>query len=315
MSPLPTKDEIRRYLPDLIAWGVSASKQMDELGVRLYAAAIAYRTIFSLIAFLSTFGFIALALGLTPGSIRDSSSPHRDIGGVSSDIEKVGWEKIATTLQMGNLSAAVAGTIGFLVGLYTLSAGFAALCEVLDRVHNVHTYRRMSRRYIRGAGMSLLFLLLASITGTLLLLTTGFGEFVFGELGLEIISKTWKFVFRVVIPACALVITFGFVLRYGSHARPPWGQVLPGAAVGSAAWLLLLAGFVSYAKFFNGFEGYGALASAIAVLLFGYLQAYIIIGVALFRSEIAMVIALAPGIRRAKDGASVKIDLSRGPDA
>lgn len=297
----------RSMLPDAYVWARSASRRMDQHSARLYAAAIAYRTIFAFIAFLSTFALLAILLGLSPGELRQHAGSDGQIDAIEH-LETVGWDKAAQTLEMGSFPAWLAGIIGFGVGLYTLAGGFAALCDVLDRIHGVHQYRGYSRRMGRAAGVSLVFLLFAAIVGFLLLLTTGFGEFVFGNLGLDRLAGLWSFLFRVVIPACAVIIIMGFVLRYGSHARPPWNQVLPGAAVASAAWLLMLGGFASYIVLFKGFQAYGVLGSTIAVLVFGYLQAYIVILVAMFREEIAKVISLIPGIRRGGDGSSVQFD-------
>jgi len=311
-AELRLRDHARRLMPDAIDWIKRSSYRMDEVGVRLYAGAIAYRTIFSLVAFLSTFAIIAVVAGIEPGDLRDDPSLLDDIPIFAEDLEELSKERVARTMELGNVSAFTAGIIGLLVGLYTLSGSFAALCDVLDRVHGVHAYRRLTRRMLRGAWMAVLFLLLAAVTLTLMLLTTEFGAAVFGGLGLNRISTAWVYLFRVVLPICAVTVTIGFVLRYGSHARPPWGQVIPCTLVATASWLLLLAGFTSYLLIFDGFETYGALANAAALLLFGYLQAYLIILVAMFRFEIATIISLLPLIRRSGDGSSVSVHMPGG---
>jgi membrane protein len=277
---------------------------MDAAGVRLYSAAIAYRTVSSFIAFMTTIAVVLILAGVEPGSLRDHVTTISSAGSSdsSNDLEQIAYERAARTLELGESTAWIAGIVGVGVGLYTLSAGFAALCEVLDRIHGTHVYRRMSRRYIRGLGVSLLFLVLAIVTAVALLITTALGTTVFGGLGLQRLSTAWEFLFRFVIPACSVLATFVFLLRYGSHARPQWGQVLPGAAVATTAWLLLLSGFTAYVAWFNGFEYYGALASVFALLLFGYLQAWILILVALFHSEVAYVFALLPGVHRTSSG-------------
>jgi membrane protein len=304
---------VRSILPDTIRFAKEASRRMDEVSVRLYAAAIAYRTIFSLIAFLSTAGLVALYRGIDADEIRLQAGGIADFAGVSNDLEEVGRERAARTIELGQSTVWIAGVLGFLVGLYTLSGGFATLCEVLDRVHGVHRYRPLSRRYLRGAGVSILFLLLTAIVVSLLSFTNQIGNELFAKRGLEVLDTLWTLLFRIIIPACAVVITFGFVLRFGSHARPPWKEVLPGAAVASASWVLMVIGFISYVAIFDGFEGYGALSTAVAVLFFGYMQAWIIILVALFRTEIAFVIALLPFVRQSSDGASLEFGIR--PDA
>ena len=126
------------------------SHRMDDVGVRLYAAAIAYRTIFSVIAFMSTFVLVAMLLGLDAGELRILDSTN-EIPQLSDDIETVARERVARTLELGSSSVIVAGLIGFSLGIYGMSGGFAAICDVLDRIHGTNRYVRLTVRYIRGA--------------------------------------------------------------------------------------------------------------------------------------------------------------------
>jgi membrane protein len=301
---------------DALAWMRGATRRTDEANVRLYAAAIAYRSIFSFLAFMTTVAVLGLMLfGVAPGELRGSLGVTGDIPGIPKDIEQVAIERAARTVELGASSAWVAGILGFGAGLYTLAGGFAALCEVLDRIHGTHSYRKLTRRYLRGTGIAVVFLALTFVALVTLFVSTEVGQQVFGLLGFERLSDAWTFLLRFVVPVAALLVAFAFVLRYGCHARPPWAEVLPGASVITIAWLGLLSAFLAYISLVGGFEFYGALGSVVAVLLFGYAQAWIVILAVLFRRDIAYVIALAPGIRRAKDGASIELDLPGGREA
>jgi uncharacterized BrkB/YihY/UPF0761 family membrane protein len=299
---------IRHLLPDLIVWARTVSHRMDETGVRLYAAAIAYRTIFAILALSSTVGIILIiVLGPDADAIRPASE-----SGVADDLTEVGRERAARTLELGAGPAWVAASIGLAVGLYTLAGGFAALCDVLDRVHGTHTYRRYSMRMLRGAGIAVIALVIIAVALASFIVTTELGEFVFGIAELDLLSGATTLVLAVLVPSVTLLGSMILLLRYGSHARPAWGQVIPGGIVATAAIAVTFGGFVTYARFLHGFEAYGALAGAIAVLVFGYLLGYIIILTALFRNEITYLASLVPGLRRTADGSSVHIQLPAG---
>ena len=277
------------------AWVRAAQLRIDEVGVRLYSAAIAYRTIFSLVAFASTVVLIAYLAGMNANDARVAGG---DVAGVSEDLEKIARERVARTLELGTSSVVMAGLIGVLLGLYGMSGGFAAICDVLDRVHGTQRYVRLTLRYLRGAGVAAVFIVLAGVAIVFAALSTSTGEYFLGLVGLDVAVGAWSFLVLVVVPCTAILVAFGFVLRYGSHARPDWGQVLVGAVVASAACVLLVLGFAAAVRLFHPWEAYGVFATAVTLLLFGYVQSYVLILTAMFGAELVELASLAPLTRR-----------------
>ncbi len=266
------------------AWARDASRRIDTAGVRIYAAAIAYRTIFSLVAFASTIVLVLYALGMDGVDVARHGG---DVPAVPNDVEAVVRSRLSRTLDLGAGSVIAAGLAGFAFGVYGMSGGFAAICDVLDRVHGTQRYVRLTLRYLRGAGVALVFVALASVAIVLISLSTATGKWLLRHVGLAEMSGAISFVVMALVPCVALLVAHAFVLRYGSHARPPWREVVVGAIVAAASSVLLVFGFIAAVRLFDAWQTYGVLASAVVLLLFGYLQAYILVCCALFGREIA----------------------------
>lgn len=281
---------------DGIEWTRDASHRLDQVGVRLYAAAIAYRTIFSLIAFLSTFVLAGTLIGINAADLRESAPAAPQLVAADdtsdtpaaelADLGDIARDRAARTYELGSTPAWVAGLLGLALGLYGMAGGFAAICDVLDRIHGTHRYRRLTLRYVRGAGVAFVFVVLVLVAVVTLALSTTLGEFVLSLVGLDELEGLVAVLLGIVVPSAAILLAFGFVLRYGSHARPPGREVVIGAVVAGGAWLLLFQGFLVAAVLFKPFQAYGTFATSIALLLFGYLQAYLLIVVALFGPEL-----------------------------
>jgi uncharacterized BrkB/YihY/UPF0761 family membrane protein len=255
-----------------------ASVRMDEVGVRLYAAAIAYRTIFSLVAFSSTLVLLALVLDVDVGSSGVSTA----LEPLPEDVATITVDRVERTLELGDDTVVVAGVVGIALGIAGLSSGFAAICDVLDRVHGVQRYTGFTSRYVRGAAVAAVFAALAVVAGALLVAGTRLGEAVLDALGLPAPGGVVTGTLLVAAASLTVALALGFVLRWGSHARPPWPEVSVGAVLGGAASVLLFFGFALAIALFQPFAAYGALASAVTLLVYGYAQAYVLIVTALF---------------------------------
>lgn len=287
-------------LHDAFDWWRDATRRMDAASVRLYAAAVAYRTIFSVVAFTATVILIGYLLGIDTSKLGREESR-------SGALEAIARDRMEAAIELGSTSIILAGVVGLGIGLYGMSGGFAAICEVLDRIHGTQRYVRMTVRYLRGALVATVFVGLISVAVLLLSITRSLGDFVLGALGLQRIAGLTAFVLGIVIPAIAVYTAFVFANRYASHARPPWWQALTGALVATIAWIVLFFCFVEFTTLVRPFDTYGALASAVALLLFGYMQAYVLILTNLFAVDILRCCSLLPGVQMSRDDRSLTV--------
>lgn len=85
------------------------------------------------------------------------------------------------------------------------------------------------------------------------------------------------------VPPLAMFVMFttavAFLYRWGpSRRRAKWRWVLPGASVAALAWVLMSTGFAFFlANFANYNATYGSLAAAVALMMWFFLSAYIVI--------------------------------------
>lgn len=259
-------------------WSTRASHAMDTAGIRVYAACIAYRTVYSVIAFGSTLVLLAGML-----NIRISSRSTRTaLASIPDDLRTIMVRRLEEATNLAGSHALIAGLIGLAFGVYGMAGGFAALADVLDRIHGTHTYHRLTIRYLRGALVAVVAVTFTTVGGVALAAGTSLGMDIFAALGLEWTGRITITVLRMAVVCASIVAAFAFLLRWGSHARPPWAEVITGAIVGAAGWIALTTGFFAVVTLMQPFSAYGAFASVIALLMFGNLQAYLLLMSALF---------------------------------
>lgn len=275
----------------LRALGRRASRAADAAGIRVYAGCIAYRSIFSLIAFASTLMLIFQTIDVP---FRGDSS-LRALDRVPHDVRDVLIGRLDQAQQIAGSHAAIAGFIGLMLGVFGMAGGFAALTEVLDRIHGVHEYRRQWQRYLRGGAIALVSVSLTTVALIALAAGTSLGEDIFQALGLDWAGRVTMTLVRIALAIISITGAFVFLMRWGSHARPPWQDVVASAIVATTGWLLLVMGFFGTVALLQPFSVYGALASAISLLMFCYLQAYIMLTSAMFAPSLSSLAASLMG--------------------
>ena len=84
---------------------------------------------------------------------------------------------------------------------------------------------------------------------------------------------------RWIVALGVIMITLGVVYRYGPNrrgSRPKW--ITPGAIVATVLWLIVSVGFSIYlANFAHYNEVYGSLGAAVALLMWFYLSAFVVL--------------------------------------
>jgi membrane protein len=77
----------------------------------------------------------------------------------------------------------------------------------------------------------------------------------------------------------AVMVTLGIVYRFGPNRRgrrPKW--ITPGAVVATVLWMVVSVGFAIYVRNFAHYnEVYGSLGAAVALLMWFYLSAYVVL--------------------------------------
>lgn len=177
-------------------------------------------------------------------------------------------------------------TFGFLVALWSASAGIDSLRGALNNVYNYEERRSIWKT--RGTSLSVTLALA-------LLVTVAIGGVFYGWRGfmhfLEwvniqsppsfiLVIIQWIIVFAVLITIFALLYNF-----LPNSEGKTWQWITPGAITGIVLWVLVSYAFRVYLSYFDSYSAtYGSLGAVIILLLWLYLTALVILIGALINS-------------------------------
>jgi membrane protein len=177
-------------------------------------------------------------------------------------------------------------TFGFLVALWSASAGVDSLRGALNNVYNYEERRSIWRT----RGTSLIVTLALA-----LLITIAIGGVFYGWRGflhfLEWMNMPTPapFILMIVqwiIVAAVLIAVFALLYNFLPNSdNKNWQWVTPGAITGIVLWVLVSYAFRMYLSYFDSYSAtYGSLGAVIILLLWLYLTALVILIGALINS-------------------------------
>ena len=243
----------------------------DRVHLGLIAAGIAFFAMFSLFpamaALIALFGLVA-----DPGVV---------LGQVALLEEFVPPDAyLALYDQVENLLTARTGTLGFAtatslgVALWSSRAAVAALMRGLNAIHD-----RPMRNGFRQ--------ILAALTVTFSLIGVGFVALlmvVVAPVLLSLLPLPWATAamlegLRWIVALTVMIVGLGIVYRFGPNRRgerPSW--ISPGAVLVILFWAAASAAFSYYLSNFGRYnEVYGSIGAAIAMLMWLYISAYLVL--------------------------------------
>lgn len=186
-------------------------------------------------------------------------------------------------------------TFGFVVALWSASAGMDSLRVALNHVSRI----RETRSWWRTKAESLIFTLLLIILLSFVLGIVFYG-WKFLSVFLALISlPVESFLILQIIQWLSfvgvLLFTFGMLYRFlPNHDQSLHGWISVGSVTAIILWVLLTNGFRLYLNFFDNYDKtYGSLGAMIVLLLWLYLTALVILIGALVDSVLAEFAKLA----------------------
>lgn len=194
-------------------------------------------------------------------------------------------------------------SIGLLGTLWSASSGFAGMIEALDVAYDVPDTRPIWKTRLLAIGLTIM--VGGMLVTSFLCMTLGPRFFaLFADkigFGPEFIA-VWK-IARWAVAGALVVVSIELVYFLAPNVRQRFRQTLPGAVIALAGWLLLSFGLgVYFSKFANFNKTYGALGAAIALLVWMYWAAFVLLVGGELNSEI---------IKERGDG---KLPLKQAPD-
>ncbi|NBD29496.1 MAG: YihY family inner membrane protein [Alphaproteobacteria bacterium] len=243
----------------------------DEKNASLISAGVAFYALFAIFpgiaATISLFGLLA-----DPGVVEDQLNLLRDF--MPPGAFSLFQSQIDRLLAAGGTTLGWTTVLSVGVALWSARAGVAALMRGLNaifgRPNRGGLWHTLVALMLTGAlvGIAIVALLLVVVAPILLQFLP-----VVGGLAWTLEVLRWA------VAIAVLVFGLGLLYRYGPNAR---GERLawftPGAGVVVICWFAMSAGFSTYvANFSNYNEVYGSIGAVVALLMWFYLSAYLVL--------------------------------------
>ncbi len=184
-----------------------------------------------------------------------------------------------TILEVSENSSGSKLTIGFLVALWSASAGMDSLRVALNHVYKLKEDRSWWRTKLESLTMTLLLIFLLSFVLGIVFYGWKFLSTLLSLINLPIESFLILTAIQWVSFIIVLLLTFGMVYNFlpniKDHKR---NWISYGSVTAIILWLLLTNGFRVYLNYFNNYDKtYGSLGAVIILMLWLYLTALVIL--------------------------------------
>lgn len=246
---------------------------MDRLNLSLIAAGVGF---FAMLALFPTVAAIVLLWSL----VADPSQINAILGVAEEVIPPEVYAMVSGQVA-GVINAGSGGRLGWsallslVVALWSARAGVSALIRGLNAAYDIGHRPSILRRYMADIGVTLTICGLTFVA----IAAAVIAPVLIAVLPLGPLATLAAELTRWVVAVGVVMITLGVVYRFGPNRRgrrPKW--ITPGAIVATVLWMAVSVGFTIYvANFAHYNEVYGSLGAAVALLMWFYLSAYVVL--------------------------------------
>jgi membrane protein len=244
---------------------------------RLMAAAVAYSLLFSLFPF-------ALALISIAGFMLSSAEVENQVITAMGNLIPVARGLIVNTLEGVIEARGATGAIALLALIWSALAFFDALRNSLNHVWGVPNSHTFIKGRLINVGM-LILAVIALIAFTWLTTTLQYMHEANIQYGILKITRNNLFA-RLVFMLSSAALAYGVILflyRFIPSNRPKWKHIWLGALLATIGFEAVRFAFVWYVKNFGQYNlVYGPIGTVIALLMFIYLTAWVLLFFAKF---------------------------------
>jgi len=269
LGGLPPLEVLKRAIRDFSADSMTT-----------YAAALAYRIVFSLFPFL-LFLVALLAFLQIPQLfewMREQAAllvPSEAMAQVNNVIEEL------QTPRGGLVS------VGIVLALWSASVGVMSLIEALNVAYDVPERRPTWRLYLLSLLYTFGLAILLIAAAALMVLGPQAAGWVASRLGLaEVFVTVWNWL-RWPIAVLLLMLAVSVVYYLGPNIRQRFRFITPGAILSVVVWIAASVAFGFYVQNFANYSAtYGSIGAVVILMFYFYLSAVVL----LFGAEINAVI-------------------------
>ena len=255
--------------------------RIDDAAVRTYSASIAYHAILAFVSFSS------VVLFLVQVGLGDEELGRRSGQRLPQDLRDAASAQAERIEDLSSTGVVVLTVLGVLIGLFGLASGFAALFDALNRIHGTHRYASMVARYGRALVVAVCFVTAFTFALGVVAASTAAGAEYFEALGLPVIGILASGLALLLVVLVLVPLTFMLLLRYGSRARPPLVQCAAAGTVSGWGTLLFSVAFLAFVALAEPYRMYGAMSTALVILVFAYWATYLLLASVIFAEEFA----------------------------
>lgn len=259
-----------------------------------YAAALAYRLIFSLFPFLL---FLIALLGVLHVPqlfewLREQLAllvPGQAMDQINSVIDEL------QTPRGGLLS------LGIALAIWSAAAGVLALIDALNVAYDVEERRATWKRYVLAIGFTVAMAFVLAAAAALMVLGPQAAGWVAQRLGVEqVFVMVWS-VARWPVVLALLMLALAVIYWALPNVKRRFRVITPGAVLSVVIWILASVGFGFYVQNFGNYDAtYGSIGAVIVLMFYFFLSSAVL----LFGAEINAVVEQANDPQAAADAAN-----------
>jgi membrane protein len=277
----------------------------------VYAAAIAYSTLFSLAPLLIlSVNLASLTLNAATVEARLVEAIEQQVG---PDVAQLTQEILSARLHLRPSGSATLLSIGLL--LFGASGVFNQLRNALNAMWHIearppditHSLLTAGKNYLT----SLLAALLLGLAPILLLFASAVVASFPADALLGVYRASWlTTVIQVLASPVVFFVLFSLVLRFLPQATAPWRAIWPGALLAAIAYWIGSAVLGYYVQHAAIRSIYGAAGSALALLIWAYYSAFIF----LYGARFVYSVAQSYGFTIIPDSGAVFVHITAGDE-
>lgn len=247
------------------------STAIDEKNVSLISAGVAFYGLFAV------FPGIAAVIALF-GLLADPAAVYSQLDLMAEFIPAGAYDlfqnQITSVLNTRSDALGWATLVSIGLSLWSARAGVAALMRGLNAIYNAPN-RSGLRHYLVALTLTAVLIGFAIVA----LLAVVVAPVALALFPLQANTSMLLEVVRWIVALCVLMAGLGLLYRYGPNRRGSrMGWITPGALLVIVLWLGASFGFSFYVSNFSSYnEVYGSIGAVIALLMWLYISAYLIL--------------------------------------
>lgn len=170
-------------------------------------------------------------------------------------------------------------TVGFVIALWSASAGMDSIIDSLNEVYNFEEERSWWKRKLISLALTLVTALLIFFALAVVIYGSQLLSWSLTAIGLPVLPQFVLTVFSFLIVGLVLLLILSVIYTFGPNQPDfKWHWINAGSIAAIILWILFSIGFRIYLHYFNSYsQTYGSVGTIIILLLWLYLTALVIL--------------------------------------